>query len=238
MVARCREVDAGRLLATILESNTHFCVAPSSTCHSSSRTHARLINDAGVADRCQVRWWGTSLKRYPKGGDAYILRNIIHDWDDDQAVAILTTCRRAMAEVRAHPGGAISPTIPTRHRWSFTPISRCSSTSAAWSARRTNMRRFWRAAVCDFWTISWDRAQRRWGITSSRRGPSKLERDGIQWNRCRAPGFSCSTTSAAPGGDDRRHPYRSRHDQAGLCTASKALASAIPPRAAPVNAEL
>ena len=33
----------------------------------------------------------------PAGGDAYILRNIIHDWEDDQAVAILTNCRRAMA---------------------------------------------------------------------------------------------------------------------------------------------
>src|SRR5262249_16338895 len=30
-------------------------------------------------------------------GDAYVLRNIIHDWDDDRAVAILATCRRAMA---------------------------------------------------------------------------------------------------------------------------------------------
>jgi len=34
----------------------------------------------------------------PAGGDAYILRDIIHDWEDDQAVAILTNCRRAMAE--------------------------------------------------------------------------------------------------------------------------------------------
>jgi hypothetical protein len=34
----------------------------------------------------------------PKGGDAYILRNIVHDWEDDQAVAILTTCRRAMGD--------------------------------------------------------------------------------------------------------------------------------------------
>ena len=33
----------------------------------------------------------------PTSGDAYILRNIIHDWEDDQAVAILTNCRRAMA---------------------------------------------------------------------------------------------------------------------------------------------
>jgi len=34
----------------------------------------------------------------PAGGDAYVLRNIIHDWDDDQAVAILTNCRRSMTD--------------------------------------------------------------------------------------------------------------------------------------------
>ena len=30
------------------------------------------------------------------GGDAYLLRHIIHDWDDDQSVTILSNCRRAM----------------------------------------------------------------------------------------------------------------------------------------------
>ena len=34
----------------------------------------------------------------PAGGDVYVLRNIIHDWQDDQAIAILTTCRRAMVD--------------------------------------------------------------------------------------------------------------------------------------------
>lgn len=32
----------------------------------------------------------------PPGGDAYILSNVIHDWNDDESVAILTTCHRAM----------------------------------------------------------------------------------------------------------------------------------------------
>ena len=32
----------------------------------------------------------------PKGGDAYILRQIVHDWDDDRALAILRNCRAAM----------------------------------------------------------------------------------------------------------------------------------------------
>ena len=34
----------------------------------------------------------------PAGGDAYILRNIIHDWQDEEAVTILAACRRAMTD--------------------------------------------------------------------------------------------------------------------------------------------
>ncbi len=34
----------------------------------------------------------------PHGGDAYITKNIIHDWDDDCSIAILKNCHRAMAE--------------------------------------------------------------------------------------------------------------------------------------------
>jgi hypothetical protein len=32
----------------------------------------------------------------PEGCDAYLLKNILHDWDDDRSVAILQNCRRAM----------------------------------------------------------------------------------------------------------------------------------------------
>lgn len=34
----------------------------------------------------------------PTGGDAYVLKWIIHDWDRDRAVTILRNCRRAMNE--------------------------------------------------------------------------------------------------------------------------------------------
>lgn len=34
----------------------------------------------------------------PAGADAYVLKSIIHDWDDEQAVAILRTCRSAMTD--------------------------------------------------------------------------------------------------------------------------------------------
>lgn len=32
----------------------------------------------------------------PAGADAYLLRHIIHDWDDEKSVAILRNCRDAM----------------------------------------------------------------------------------------------------------------------------------------------
>ena len=31
------------------------------------------------------------------GGDVYVLTFVLHDWDDERCVAILRTCRRAMA---------------------------------------------------------------------------------------------------------------------------------------------
>jgi hypothetical protein len=32
----------------------------------------------------------------PGGGDAYLMRHIIHDWDDEKSQAILSKCRAAM----------------------------------------------------------------------------------------------------------------------------------------------
>jgi hypothetical protein len=56
---------------------------------------AALLAGHGVADRCEIVG-GDFFAAVTPGGDAYILRQIIHDWDDAQALAILTNCRRAM----------------------------------------------------------------------------------------------------------------------------------------------
>jgi len=53
------------------------------------------LEAAGVADRCEVVG-GDFFAAVPPGGDAYSLRQIIHDWDDPEAVALLANCRRAM----------------------------------------------------------------------------------------------------------------------------------------------
>jgi hypothetical protein len=50
---------------------------------------------AGLSDRCQIVG-GDFFSSVPVGGDAYVMRHIIHDWDDDEAIAILRNCREAM----------------------------------------------------------------------------------------------------------------------------------------------
>lgn len=54
------------------------------------------IARSGLVDRCQAIG-GDFFKEVPVGGDAYILKHVIHDWDDDRAVAILRNCHRAMS---------------------------------------------------------------------------------------------------------------------------------------------
>jgi len=53
-----------------------------------------LIDAAGVAARCETSI-GDFFTAVPTGGDAYIMKNIIHDWDDDRAITILKKIRTA-----------------------------------------------------------------------------------------------------------------------------------------------
>ena len=57
---------------------------------------AAVLERAGVADRCEIVG-GSFFDEVPTGGDAYTLKSIIHDHEDERAVAILRICRRAMA---------------------------------------------------------------------------------------------------------------------------------------------
>ena len=45
---------------------------------------------------------GSFFESVPEGGDAYLLKTIIHDWADDQALTILRHIRSAIA-----PGGRL-----------------------------------------------------------------------------------------------------------------------------------
>jgi hypothetical protein len=58
---------------------------------------ASLLERAGVASRCRTVG-GNFFESVPEGADAYVLRAVIHDWDDDACIRILTVIRHAIAE--------------------------------------------------------------------------------------------------------------------------------------------
>jgi hypothetical protein len=60
-----------------------------------------VLEAAGVADRCEAVG-GSFFDAVPTGADAYVLKAILHDWDDEDAVRILDSCRGAIA-----PDGAL-----------------------------------------------------------------------------------------------------------------------------------
>ena len=53
-----------------------------------------LLREHEVADRVRIAE-GSFFDSVPTGGDAYILKNIIHDWPDEKAVQILRNVRTA-----------------------------------------------------------------------------------------------------------------------------------------------
>ena len=54
-----------------------------------------LLAARGVSDRVKIEN-GDFFKSVPAGADAYILSHIIHDWNDDQCLAILGHVRDAV----------------------------------------------------------------------------------------------------------------------------------------------
>ena len=59
------------------------------------------IRAMGLTDRCRVEVIDF-FKAVPRGGDAYIMKHIIHDWDDEKCITILKNIRAAMI-----PGGRV-----------------------------------------------------------------------------------------------------------------------------------
>jgi SAM-dependent methyltransferase len=54
-----------------------------------------VLEAAGVGARCEVVG-GDLFAEVPAGGDVYVLKGVIHDWDDADAIRILRNCRRVM----------------------------------------------------------------------------------------------------------------------------------------------
>jgi hypothetical protein len=54
-----------------------------------------VMRDSDVANRCEMIG-GSFFESVPAGADAIILKWIIHDWNDEQSVAILKNCHNAL----------------------------------------------------------------------------------------------------------------------------------------------
>jgi O-methyltransferase/methyltransferase family protein len=83
----------GSLLSAILKANGHLRGALADRPHVAERALMRLQNE-GLAGRCDIAP-GDFFAHVPPG-DTYVLKWIIHDWDDERSAAILGNCRRAM----------------------------------------------------------------------------------------------------------------------------------------------
>ncbi len=55
-----------------------------------------LIESAGFSDRCELVA-DSFFDAVPEGADAYMMRHIIHDWDDEKSLTILRNCHQAMS---------------------------------------------------------------------------------------------------------------------------------------------
>jgi O-methyltransferase domain/Dimerisation domain len=86
----------GRFLTTILLANRTIKGILFDQPLTIEGARTRIETEA-LADRCDLIG-GDFFDAVPGGADAYILKRILHDFDDDRAIAILRNCRRAMSD--------------------------------------------------------------------------------------------------------------------------------------------
>lgn len=84
----------GELLTALLARHSHLDGVVFELPHVVAQA-APAAGDVASADR--IRWIaGDFFHEVPAGADTYVLAQVLHDWDDEKAAAILGTCRRAM----------------------------------------------------------------------------------------------------------------------------------------------
>jgi hypothetical protein len=86
----------GALLIGLLRAHRHLRGIVFDQPHAAERAQ-KAIAEHGLSERCDAVG-GDFFKEVPRGGDAYVLKHVIHDWDDQRALGILVNCRRAMPD--------------------------------------------------------------------------------------------------------------------------------------------
>jgi len=85
----------GTLLTSILEAHPNAGGVVVDVPHVVARSSTGMER-AGRSARCKFVA-GDFFSAVPAGGDVYLLKRVIHDWDDESAQRILRNCRRAMS---------------------------------------------------------------------------------------------------------------------------------------------
>ncbi|WP_394840073.1 acetylserotonin O-methyltransferase [Pendulispora rubella] len=85
---------SGMLLAGILDKHPHLSGMLFDQPARLEEARARL-RQRNVLSRCEFVS-GDFFEAIPAGADAYLLKDILHDWDDAHSLSILRNCRRAM----------------------------------------------------------------------------------------------------------------------------------------------
>jgi len=84
----------GALLIGILTAHAHLRGVVFDQPAAAERARQQIAA-RGLAERCEAVG-GDFFKEVPRGADAYLLKHVIHDWNDERATIILENCRRAM----------------------------------------------------------------------------------------------------------------------------------------------
>jgi SAM-dependent methyltransferase len=100
----------GALLAAILEANPHLEGAVFDLEHARPGALDLLVSGGRLGRRATFVS-GDVFTTAPPAADAIVLKSVIHDWDDERSLAILSRCREAL-----NPGGRLllveSPAAP------------------------------------------------------------------------------------------------------------------------------
>jgi SAM-dependent methyltransferase len=86
---------AGALMRAVLRANPHMSGTVVDLSGVREQAEAAIAAD-GLSDRCRFLA-GDFFTEVPPGADVYLLKSVLHDWDDDRAVMVLSTVRAAMA---------------------------------------------------------------------------------------------------------------------------------------------
>ncbi|WUO26398.1 methyltransferase [Streptomyces sp. NBC_00287] len=98
----------GTVLAGVLQAHPQLSGAVFDTEEGLAQA-PKTLELCGLTERCSLIA-GDFFRAVPKGSDLYLMKSVLHDWTDEQAVTILSHCREVLP-----PGGRVlivEPVLP------------------------------------------------------------------------------------------------------------------------------